>query len=89
MADSLLDVILCAPTSTGNQGLLTDSRSSLHSLEKVLIDVGGSDSHFLATLRKRMLESQLPVPQTLWNDLQLSNPKFQSADAEVDPLEQT
>jgi hypothetical protein len=76
IADSLLDVLLCAPASAGTRGLLSDSRTSLHSLEKVLIDVGGSDSQFLAMLRKRMLESQLPAPQTVWNDLQLSSPEY-------------
>ncbi|KIW79165.1 hypothetical protein Z517_05777 [Fonsecaea pedrosoi CBS 271.37] len=72
IADSLLDVLLCAPPSPGTRGLLMDSRHALHLLEKVLVDVGGTESQFLATLRKRMVESQLPVQNTLENDLQLS-----------------
>ncbi|OAL36615.1 hypothetical protein AYO20_04231 [Fonsecaea nubica] len=72
IADSLLDVLLCAPSSPGTRGLLMDSRQALHLLEKVLVDVGGTESRFLATLRKRMVESQLPVQNTLQNDLQLS-----------------
>ena len=38
--------------------------------------VGGMDSQFLAMLRKRMLESQLPAPQALWSDLKLSTPEY-------------
>ncbi|KAJ9601940.1 hypothetical protein H2200_013499 [Cladophialophora chaetospira] len=83
MADSLLDVLLCAPASAGTKGLLIDSRTSLHSLEKVLIDVGGPDSHFLAVLRKRMVDSQLPAPQTLWNDLQITSPRTQELESEA------
>lgn len=43
------------------------------------MDIGGTNSKFLALLRKRMLESQLPAPQTLWNDLQISSPHFQDS----------
>ncbi|OAL26040.1 hypothetical protein AYO22_04454 [Fonsecaea multimorphosa] len=72
IADSLLDVLLCAPPSFETRALLMDSRQALHLLEKVLVDVGGTESHFLAILRKRMVGSQLPVPHTLRNDLQIS-----------------
>ncbi|EXJ65873.1 uncharacterized protein A1O5_11114 [Cladophialophora psammophila CBS 110553] len=72
IADCLLDVLLCAPNSAGTRGLLMDSRQSLHLLEKVLADFGGTDSHFFATLQKRMVKSQLPVPHALQNDLQIS-----------------
>ncbi|KIW67923.1 hypothetical protein PV04_03902 [Phialophora macrospora] len=76
MADSLLDVLLCAPVSAGTRRFLTDSRESLHSLENVLVHVGGTESQFLAILRNRMLESQLPPPHTLWNDMQISSPQY-------------
>lgn len=46
------------------------SRDALHSLEKVLGIVGGSDSVFLSKLRRRMTEVQLPVTNVPW--LQLS-----------------
>ncbi|KIW93066.1 uncharacterized protein Z519_06916 [Cladophialophora bantiana CBS 173.52] len=72
IADCLLDVLLCAPTSAVMRGLLMESRQSLHLLEKVLADVGGTGSHFFSTLQQRMVESQLPVPHTLQNDLQIS-----------------
>jgi hypothetical protein len=83
MADSLLDVLLCAPASSTTQKLLTDSRASLHLLEKVLVDVGGSESQFLSLLRKRMVESQLPLPPSLWNDVQLQS-QCQEVDREAD-----
>ncbi|EXJ61145.1 hypothetical protein A1O7_05298 [Cladophialophora yegresii CBS 114405] len=85
MADSLLDVLLCAPASVGTRKLLTDSRESLHSLEKVLGDVGGAQSQFLAMLRKRMLESQLPPPRTIWNDLKISSPQYQVEEELISP----
>ncbi|KIW28755.1 uncharacterized protein PV07_04629 [Cladophialophora immunda] len=72
IADSLLDVLLCAPRSTGTRDLLMDSRQALHLLERVLVDIGGTESQFLATLRKRMVESDLPVPNTVQNDQQIS-----------------
>ena len=53
------------------------------------MDVGGSDSQFLATLRKRMLEAGLPVPQSLWHDLQLSIAEVLDADTEINIVEQT
>jgi hypothetical protein len=83
IADSLLDVVLCAPALTNGRGMLTDARDSLHSLEKVLNGVGGIESHFLGMLRKRMAETKLPAPQTLWTDLQLSLPHAESEDVEV------
>jgi hypothetical protein len=82
MADSLLDVVLCAPATTSGRGMLTDARDSLHSLEKVLKGVGGTESHFLGLLRKRMAETELPAPQTLWTDLQLSLPHAEKDDIE-------
>jgi len=72
IADSLLDVLLCAPPTAGTRALLVDSRQALHLLDKVLVDVGGTESQLLAILRKRMVTSQLPVPYTLPNDLQIS-----------------
>ncbi|OCT45470.1 aflYd/ sugR/ sugar regulator [Cladophialophora carrionii] len=83
MADSLLDVLLCAPASVGHHKLLRDSRESLHCLEKVLLHVGGAESQFLAILRKRMLESQLPPQQTMWNDMKISSPQCQGEEEEA------
>lgn len=69
MADSLLDVLLCVPSATETHGMLVGSREALHSLEHVLLNVGGPNSTLLETLRRRMVESDLPISPFRWLDI--------------------
>jgi hypothetical protein len=61
LADSLLDVLLCAPSSPSIGGMLVGSRDAMHALEQVLSTVGGPSSLFLRQLKNRMAESELPL----------------------------
>lgn len=69
MADSLLDVLLCVPSATKTHGMLVGSREALHSLEHVLLNVGGPNSSLLEMLRRRMAESDLPISPFRWLDI--------------------
>ena len=54
--------------------MLVGSRDALHSLEKVLSTVGGSESVFLNKLRGRMAEVELPLPQNnTWLNMSWTN----------------
>jgi hypothetical protein len=55
--------------------MMVHSRDALHSLEKTLATVGGSESLFLNRLRHRMAEVQLPVPNTSWLQLHGLEPR--------------
>lgn len=68
MADSLLDVLMCVPSATTGHGMLVGSRDALHSLEHVLLTVGGPNSPFLEMLRRRMAESDLPIASFQWSN---------------------
>ncbi|OBT68394.1 hypothetical protein VE03_02792 [Pseudogymnoascus sp. 23342-1-I1] len=69
IADSLLDVLLCVPSASRTHGMLVGSRETLHSLEHVLLNVGGQNSTLLEILRRRMAESDLPISSFRWLDI--------------------
>lgn len=49
--------------------MLVGSRETLHSLEHVLLNVGGPNSSLLEMLRRRMAESDLPISLFRWLDI--------------------
>jgi hypothetical protein len=72
IVDSLLDVIVCVPYAANPQMQHFSARDALHSLERLLLTVGGPDSLFLKNLHKRMAELDLHIPRH--RSLRLPNP---------------
>ena len=60
LANSVLDVLVCLP-ALKYSAAASGWRDALHSLEQVLQTVGGGSSHFAALLKRRMMETDLPV----------------------------
>lgn len=81
MADSLLDVLLCAPSATDTHSMLVGSRDALIALENVLLIVGGPSSQFVESLRRRMAESDFAI--TSFRQLDL--PILESVDDDQEP----
>ncbi|KAK2591816.1 hypothetical protein QQS21_010484 [Conoideocrella luteorostrata] len=64
MADSLLDILACAPGSTRQGGMCVGMGDILGSLKTVLLDIGGVKSAFVDKLQTRMSTSELA--KTSW-----------------------
>ncbi|KAF3904068.1 hypothetical protein ABW20_dc0110491 [Dactylellina cionopaga] len=68
LADTLLDVLICVPATSGGHSMLFGARDALNSLEHLLLLVGGPASPFLQGLRERMAKVEFPAPWSRWLD---------------------